>query len=64
MARRTAVSRALALDRASIRFARFTQAITSTRLVIPSNSHRDFPYSMRNWLTPVPAGKADRRNFR
>ena len=41
MASRTAISRARALARDKVRFARFTQAITSTNPVIPISNQSD-----------------------
>src|SRR5438552_17456701 len=55
-AKRTANSRSRTLALASIRLARFAQAMSSTRDVIASNSHNEESYSSRRKLTPVDAG--------
>ena len=53
---RTAISRSRTLARASSRFARFAQAISSTSPVVASRIQRGCSYSRRNCETPVPPG--------
>ena len=56
IASRTAISRSRAVARASIRFARFAHAISSTRPVVASSSHSGDSYWRRSCEMPVPAG--------
>ncbi len=64
MARRIAISRPRALARASIRFARFAHAMSSTRPAIDRSSQSDVPYCLRRSDRPVAAGNAWSRNAR
>ncbi len=58
---RTPISRSRALARASIRFARFAQAISKTNPAIASSVHSGFSYSRRRFENPFSAENAAKR---
>jgi hypothetical protein len=60
---RIASSRWRALARASIRFARFVQAINNTSPVIASSNCSEESYVLRSILTPVSPGYAAKRKL-